>query len=142
MSSGPGVRSVTRSSALAVAKPCSDSTAARCTSLSVWCRSVVVVPSAWASSSLLGVRPSAVVRFCRVVSLARALVRTERVAQSSERSSSRMAPRIRVLAKRWNGMPRSGSQPRPAVTRACRPALVRSSRWMWFGMRVSMSRTR
>ena len=57
------------------------------------------------------------------------------------RSSSRMAPRIRVAAYRAKGTPRSASKPWAACTRAVRPAEVRSSRFTWAGTRTIVSRT-
>ena len=57
------------------------------------------------------------------------------------RSSSRMAPRIRVAAYRAKGTPRSASKPWAAWTRAVRPAEVRSSRFTWAGTRTIVSRT-
>ena len=64
---------------------------------------------------------------CWVVSACRARVRTERLAQSSPRSSSRSAPRMRVVAKLPKGIPvrqlRHHPHPRRPPRRAARPGL-------------------
>ena len=80
----------------------------------------VMMPSASATSRLDGNWPSALASSCSTCSSLRPSVRTERGAQSADRTQSRIAPRMRRAANRSNGTPRVSSNRRAASTRAQR----------------------
>ena len=72
--------------------------------------SSTVVSSASAISLSVGARCSSCSSLALARSISRALVRTERGTQSSERSSSMIEPLMRVTAKVSNLISRSGSK--------------------------------
>ncbi len=74
-----------------------------------------------ASSASLGARCSSCSSLAWAASISRARERTERGTQSSERSSSMIAPRMRVIAKVSNLIPRSGSKRSIAPIRPTSP---------------------
>ena len=94
-----------------------------------------------ATSAADGWRPSRAVSWSVVWARSRALALTDRLAQSRARSSSRMAPRMREEAKRWNVTPRSGWYDLAAWARPAMPAETRSVRQTWRGMRPAISET-
>ena len=66
-------------------------------------------------------------------SISRALVRTERGTQSSERSSSMIEPLMRVIANVSNLISRSGSKRSIAEISPSRPYEIRSDSSTWEG---------
>ena len=74
-----------------------------------------------ASSASVGARCSSCSSLAWAASISRARERTERGTQSSERSSSMIEPRMRVIAKVSNLIPRSGSKRSIAPISPTRP---------------------
>ena len=84
-------------------------------------------PSCSAISWSVGARCSWCSSFAFARSISRALVRTERGTQSSERSSSMIEPLMRVIANVSNLISRSGSKRSIAEIRPSRPYEMRSA---------------
>ena len=83
--------------------------------------SSIVMPSSLAISSSEGVRCRRCSRLPWTRSISRARARTERGTQSSARSSSMIAPLMRVIAYVSNLISRSGSKRSIALIRPIRP---------------------
>jgi hypothetical protein len=73
-------------------------------------KSSIDIPSWFATSASVGVRPNSRSSFDCAVSISRALARTERGTQSSERSSSIIEPLMRATANVSNLISRLGSK--------------------------------
>src|SRR4051794_16657961 len=101
---------------------------ARCTSTWRWSSSLRATPRLAASSSLVGGRPRVIVSASAAASVRRAAARTERLAQSPERSSSSTAPCSRASAYVAKEAPALGSNLRATSTSATCAQDSRSSR--------------
>ena len=95
---GPGASQTITSAPDSGDTVCRLTMSARDVAWSMSSTSLRVMPSERATSSVLGAVRRSLVSRVRAASISRALVRTERLAQSIERSSSISAPRIRSRA--------------------------------------------